>query len=120
MKEMENKSTLQISKELGRKYDSVLAFVREVQEIAEKIEGKISLKDLIEIDEVYITGEKGIKQDRPRRRGFKKEGVEGYTREINHQCRHLLKGEGKQGSLSKGTYQKPIRMRGLKQSLKVR
>ena len=36
LKEMENKSTLQISKELGRKYDSVLAFVREVQEIAEK------------------------------------------------------------------------------------
>ena len=39
LKETENKSTLQISKELGRKYDSVLAFVREVQEIAEKIEG---------------------------------------------------------------------------------
>ena len=38
LKEMENKSTLQISKELGRKYDSVLAFVREVQEIAEKID----------------------------------------------------------------------------------
>jgi len=40
LKEMENKSTLQISKELRTKYDSVLAFVREVQEIAEKIEGK--------------------------------------------------------------------------------
>jgi len=38
LKEMENKNTL-LSKELGRKYDSVLAFVREVQEIAEKIEG---------------------------------------------------------------------------------
>jgi len=38
LREMENKSTLQISKDLGRKYDSVLAFVREVQEIAEKIE----------------------------------------------------------------------------------
>ena len=37
-KEMENKSTLQISKELGKKYDySVSAFMREVQEIAEKI-----------------------------------------------------------------------------------
>ena len=36
LKEMENKSTLQISKELGRKYDSVLAFVREVQEIGER------------------------------------------------------------------------------------
>jgi len=35
---MENKNILQISKELGRKYDSVLAFVREVQEIAKKIE----------------------------------------------------------------------------------
>jgi hypothetical protein len=34
LKEMERKSTLQISKELERKYDSVLAFVREVQEIA--------------------------------------------------------------------------------------
>jgi len=75
LKEMENKSTLQISKELGRKYDSVLAFVREMQEIAEKIEGKISLKDLVEIDEIYITaGEKGIKQDRPRRRGLRRRG----------------------------------------------
>ena len=36
LKEMENKSTLQISKELGRKYDSVLAFIREVQEIGER------------------------------------------------------------------------------------
>jgi len=35
---MENK--IRISKELGRKHDSVLAFVRAVQEIAEKIEGK--------------------------------------------------------------------------------
>jgi len=33
--------------------------------------------------------------------------------EINHQCRHLLKGEGKQGSLSKGTYQETIRKRRL-------
>jgi len=40
LKEMEDKNSLQISKELGRKYDSVLAFVREVQEIAEKMEGK--------------------------------------------------------------------------------
>jgi len=75
LKEMENKSTLQISKELGRKYDSVLAFVREVQEIAEKIEGEISLKDLVEIDEIYImAGEKGIEQDRPRRRGLRRRG----------------------------------------------
>jgi len=75
LKEMENKSTLQISKELGRKYDSVLAFVREIQEIAEKIEGEISLKDLVEIDEIYITaGEKGIKQDRPQRRGLRRRG----------------------------------------------
>ena len=67
------KSTLQISKELGGKYDSVLAFVREVQEIAEKIDGKISLKDLIEIDEIYITaGEKGIRQSKPRRRGLRR------------------------------------------------
>ena len=35
--------------------NSVLVFVREVQEIAEKIEGEISLKDLVEIDEIYIT-----------------------------------------------------------------
>ena len=33
--------------------------------------------------------------------------------EINHQCRHLLKGEGKQGSLSKGSYQETIRKRRL-------
>jgi len=37
--------------------------------------GKINLRDLIEIDEVYITaGEKGIKQDRPRRRGLRRRG----------------------------------------------
>jgi len=53
--------------------NSVLAFVREVQEIAEKIEGKISLKDLVEIDEIYITaGEKGIRHDKPRRRGLRR------------------------------------------------
>jgi len=59
--------------------NSVLAFVREVQEIAEKIEGKTILKDLVEIDEVYITaGEKGIKQDRPRRRGLRRRGGRTY------------------------------------------
>ena len=52
-----------------------MAFVREVQEIAEKIEEEISLKDLIEIDEIYITvGEKGIRQDKPRRRGLRRRG----------------------------------------------
>jgi len=45
--------------------------------------------------------------------GVHPKGVEGRTMEINHQCRHLLKGKGKQGSLSKGTYQETIRMRRL-------
>jgi len=55
--------------------NSVSAFVREVQEIAEKIEEETILKDLIEINEVYITaGEKGIKQDIPRRRGLRRKG----------------------------------------------
>ncbi len=75
LKEMEHKSTLEISREIGRKYDSVLAFVREVQEIAEKIERGVTLKDLVEIDEIYITaGEKGKKQDKPRRRGLRRRG----------------------------------------------
>lgn len=75
LKEMEHKSTLEISNELGRKYDSVLAFVREVQTVSEKIETGVTVKGLIEIDEIYITaGEKGIKQDKPRKRGLKKRG----------------------------------------------
>jgi len=78
LKEMKYKSTLQISKELERKYDSVLAFVREVKEIEEKIDREISLKDLIEIGEVYITaGEKGIRQGKPRRRGLRRRDVRG-------------------------------------------
>jgi len=43
--------------------------------------------------------------------GEDREGVEVHTREINHQCRHLMKGEGKQET---------IRKRRLKQSLRVR
>ncbi len=73
LKEMEHKSTSEISKEIGRKYDSVLAFVREIQNVSQKIEDDVILKDIIEIDEIYITaGEKGIKQDKPRERGLKK------------------------------------------------
>ena len=51
---MENK--IRISKELGRKHDSVLAFVREVQEIGEKIEEGTILKDLIEIHKIRGKG----------------------------------------------------------------
>ena len=43
LKEMEAKSTLQISEELGRDYDSVLRFVHEVHEIASKYARRISL-----------------------------------------------------------------------------
>jgi len=72
--------------------NSVLAFVREVQEIAEKIEEGTILKDLIEIDVLR----------RERRELSKIDLEEGGLRrkvrqmtEINHQCRHLLKGVGK-------------------------
>jgi len=54
--------------------NSVSAFVRVVQEIAEKIEEGTILKDLIEINEVYITaGEKGIKARYTSKKRFKKE-----------------------------------------------
>lgn len=85
LKEMEHKSTLEISKEIERKYDSILSFVRDAQKASQKIEGDVILKDVIEIDEIYITaGEKGIKQDNPRKRALKKEGGERLMR-INHQ-----------------------------------
>lgn len=51
LKEMEHKSALEISKKLGRKYDSLLAFIREVQKIAEKIEYSI-YEDLNELENV--------------------------------------------------------------------
>ena len=42
------------------------------------------------------------------------EEVEGHTREINHQCRHLLKGGGKQGQ------KEPIRRRYEKEKQSLR
>ena len=76
--------------------NSVSAFVREVQEIAEKIEEETILKDLIEINEVYITaGEKGIKQDRPRRKGLRRRG--GGTYEGDKPPVQTFKRRGKTG-----------------------
>lgn len=82
LKEMEYKSTSEISKELGKAYDSVLCFIREVQNISGNIEAGLLLKDIVEIDEIYITaGEKGVKQDKPRRRGLKKRGRGTYEKD---------------------------------------
>jgi hypothetical protein len=71
LKEMEAKSTLQISEELGRDYDSVLRFVREVHERASEYARGISLEGVAEVDEVYVrAGEKGKKREvMGRRRG---------------------------------------------------
>jgi len=75
LKEMEAKSTLQISEELGRDYDSVLRFVHEVHEIASKYARRISLEGVVEVDEVYVhAGQKGKKRDVGRRRGLRKRG----------------------------------------------
>jgi hypothetical protein len=60
LKEMEAKSTLQISRELGRDYESVLRFVREVHERASGYARGISLEGVVEVDEVYVhAGKKG-------------------------------------------------------------
>jgi predicted RNA-binding Zn-ribbon protein involved in translation (DUF1610 family) len=62
LKEMEAKSTLQISEELGRDYDS-------------KYARRISLEGVVEVDEVYVhAGQKGKKRDVGRRRGLRKRG----------------------------------------------
>jgi len=75
IKEMEVKSTNQISKELNRTYGSVLHFIREVQRLAGKRLGKLTLAGVIELDETYPhAGEKGIPQRKPRRRGLRKRG----------------------------------------------
>ena len=71
LKEMEAKSSLQISEEVGRDYDSVLNFVHEVQALASS--KSIGIEGILELDEAYIhSGEKGKKKDRPRGRASRK------------------------------------------------
>ena len=53
IKEMETKSALQISEELGRDYDSVLNFIHKVHRLASEHSKKITLEGAIEVDEVY-------------------------------------------------------------------
>ena len=76
LKEMEAKSTLQISRELGRDDESVLRFVREVHEGASGYARGISLEGVVEGDEVDgHAGEKGERRaGRGRRRGLRKRG----------------------------------------------
>jgi len=75
VKEMEVKSTNQISKELNRDYESVLRFVHEVQGAAGKHLRKFTLEGVIELDETYPhAGNKGVKQRKPRKRGLRKRG----------------------------------------------
>jgi hypothetical protein len=76
LKEMEAKSTLQISRELGWDYESVLRFVREVHEGASGYARGISLEGVVEVDEVYgHAGKKGERRaGRGRRRGLRKRG----------------------------------------------
>ena len=76
------------------------------------------MKDLVEIDEIYITaGEKGIKQDRPRRRGLRRRGRGTYDGD-KPPVQAFTERRGK--TRSKGTYRETILKRRLKQSLKVR
>jgi hypothetical protein len=77
IKEMETKSALQISEELGRDYDSVLNFIHKVHRLASEHSKKITLEGVIEVDEVYVhAGEKGKKKENGigRRRGLRKRG----------------------------------------------
>jgi transposase-like protein len=77
IKEMETKSALQISEELGRDYDSVLNFIHKVHRLSCEHSKKITLEGVIEVDEVYVhAGEKGKKKGNGigRRRGLRKRG----------------------------------------------
>ena len=75
LKEMEAKSTNQISHELDRDYDSVLRFVHEVQQIASQRAQGFSLEGIVELDETYVhSGKKGVKQKKPWVRGLRKRG----------------------------------------------
>jgi len=80
---LETKSANQIPKEIGRDYESVLKFIREVQEIAEKL-GGIELEGICEADEVYVnSGDKGVKDDDPGGGDYLlREGE--LTKEIDH------------------------------------
>jgi hypothetical protein len=77
IKEMETKSALQISEELGRDYDSVLNFIHKVHRLASEHSKKITLEGVIEVDEVYVHAwEKGKKKENGigRSRGLRKRG----------------------------------------------
>lgn len=75
IKEMEAKSTRQISLEINRDYDSVLRFVHEVQHMASKHAEKVSLEGIVEFDETYVhAGRKGKKKRKPRKRGLRTRG----------------------------------------------
>jgi len=75
IKEMEAKSTRQISLEINRDYDSVLRFVHEVQYIASKHAEKVTLEGIVEFDETYVhAGRKGKKKRKPRVRGLRTRG----------------------------------------------
>jgi transposase-like protein len=62
IKEMETKSALQISEELGRDYDSVLNFIHKVHRLASEHSKKITLEGVIEVDEVYRMQERKEKR----------------------------------------------------------
>ena len=83
IKEMETKSALQISEELGRDYDSVLNFIHKVHLLASEHSKKITLEGVIEVDDVYVhAGEKGKKKGNGigRRRGLRKRGRGTWSR----------------------------------------
>ena len=75
LKEMETKSTNQISHELNRDYDSILGFVHEVQHMASKYAEGFTLEKIVELDETYVhAGRKGKKKRKPRVRGLRTRG----------------------------------------------
>ncbi|MEM0466984.1 MAG: IS1 family transposase [Candidatus Thermoplasmatota archaeon] len=75
LKEMEVKSTNQITRELGRKYDSILRFVHEVHDWASRSAQKITIEGIVELDEAYVhAGTKGKKHQGARTRGLRTRG----------------------------------------------
>ena len=74
LREMQDKQTAQITRQLDRSYRSVLDFVHEVQDALEE-EPAFELSGICEADEIYVTaGEKGTKKEEesPRERGLTK------------------------------------------------
>ena len=75
IKEMEAKSTRQISLEINRDYDSVQRFVYEIQHTASKHAEKVTLEGIVEFDKIYVYARrKGKKKNKSWKRELRTRG----------------------------------------------